>query len=521
MNRKERADLLLKQLCNGLYEKEQTVALSLLCAVAGESIFLLGPPGVAKSMIARRMKQAFRDGKNFEYLMSRFSTPDEIFGPVSISRLKDEDKYEHITDGYLPEADVVFLDEIWKAGPSIQNTLLTVLNEKIFRNGQNTVPLPLKLLISASNELPAEGEGLEALWDRFLIRYFVNPIEDPSSFEYMITSGSSQIEAEIDKSLSFSEEEYHEWHEQSKKTAYSAGIMQTIHAIKNLINEYNQHDEREEERQPLYISDRRWKKIFGLMRTAAFINNETSIHYADCSLMMYCLWDNPDQLDDIEEIVNKGIHQGMRIGIGLEDLRQEVLRIQDDMRSFTSVKEMTDHSIKTVNSFFHQINGYSTRGRVLIYAAEYEALKMNESTMFYFSKPKNMTNTYVMKRYDRTKLLNIDPRNIIQISKGVRSVIISGTSYPLELEQDAKPLDLNHTDKDIENRIGKCIDHYQLLLDEYKRLEAEEADYINGSLFIDNRQKRALRKAFKEMRTEITDYNNEIKEIQQTYYGQG
>lgn len=297
--------------------------------------------------------------------------------------------------------------------------------------------------------------------------------------------------------------------------------MQTIHAIKNLINEYNQHDEREEERQPLYISDRRWKKIFGLMRTAAFINNETNIHYADCSLMMYCLWDNPDQLDDIEEIVNKGIHQGMRIGIGLEDLRQEVLRIQDDMRSFTSVKEMTDHSIKTVNSFFHQINGYSTRGRVLIYAAEYEALKMNESTMFYFSKPKNMTNTYVMKRYDRTKLLNIDPRNIIQISKGVRSVIISGTSYPLELEQDAKPLDLNHTDKDIENRIGKCIDHYQFLLDEYKRLEAEEADYINGSLFIDNRQKRALRKAFKEMRTEITDYNNEIKEIQQTYYGQG
>ena len=337
----------------------------------------------------------------------------------------------------------------------------------------------------------------------------------------MITSDNVQIEAEVDNPLSFSEEEYQEWHEQSKKTAYSAGIMQTIHAIKNLINEYNQHDEREEERQPLYISDRRWKKIFGLMRTAAFINNETSIHYADCSLMMYCLWDNPDQLDDIEEIVNKGIHQGMRIGIGLEDLRQEVLRIQDDMRSFTSVKEMTDHSIKTVNSFFHQINGYSTRGRVLIYAAEYEALKMNESTMFYFSKPKNMTNTYVMKRYDRTKLLNIDPRNIIQISKGVRSVIISGTSYPLELEQDAKPLDLNHTDKDIENRIGKCIDHYQFLLDEYKRLEAEEADYINGSLFIDNRQKRALRKAFKEMRTEISDYNNEIKEIQQTYYGQG
>ena len=81
MNRKERADLLLKQLCNGLYEKEQAVALSLLCAVAGESIFLLGPPGVAKSMIARRMKQAFRDGKNFEY-MTCLNLPTERRGQV-------------------------------------------------------------------------------------------------------------------------------------------------------------------------------------------------------------------------------------------------------------------------------------------------------------------------------------------------------------------------------------------------------------------------------------------------------
>ncbi|MBQ8958075.1 MAG: AAA family ATPase [Bacteroidales bacterium] len=156
MDAKAQISALLKQLSEGVFEKRRILAVALLSTVAGESIFLLGPPGTAKSLVARRLKQAFKDGKSFEYLMSRFSTPDEIFGPVSISLLKNEDRYERVVEGFLPTAHIVFLDEIWKASPSIQNALLTAINERIFQNGDKTLYLPMKALIAASNELPAE-----------------------------------------------------------------------------------------------------------------------------------------------------------------------------------------------------------------------------------------------------------------------------------------------------------------------------------------------------------------------------
>ena len=107
---KQRIHELLEEMSAGLYDKQTECALVLLTAIAGESILLLGPPGIGKSLIARRVKAVFKNARSFDYLMSRFSTPDEIFGPVSIRKMKDEDKYERSVDGYMPTADIVFLD---------------------------------------------------------------------------------------------------------------------------------------------------------------------------------------------------------------------------------------------------------------------------------------------------------------------------------------------------------------------------------------------------------------------------
>ena len=332
----ERFKLLLREMNRGIYEKETEISLSLLAALAGESIILLGPPGVAKSMVARQLKNAFRDAHSFEYLMSRFSTPDEIFGPVSIQKLKTSDTYERAVDGYLPTADVVFLDEIWKAGPAIQNTLLTVINEKIFRNGNREMHLPLKLLVAASNELPAKGEGLEALWDRFVIRIESRPIKMEKNFRAMLLEVKSSLEVkseerrvkkqsstaegkvnstdlfedtisdeQIGADVSISPAEYAEWSQAIDKIGVKEEVLDAISRIRKALRAVNVDEAAE--RRNIYVSDRRWKNIVRLFRTSAFMQDREEVDICDLLPIYHCLWQEPEERDAIRSIVIRSL----------------------------------------------------------------------------------------------------------------------------------------------------------------------------------------------------------------------
>lgn len=200
-----RLRLVEEELGRYIFGRKEEIRGALLGLVARNHVFYLSPPGAGKSYLASEISRRVRGSRFFRIDLHAFTMREELFGPVSLSAMRERDALERKIEGYLPTAHMVQLDEIWKCPPTTLNTLLSALNEREFRNGDRTLRIPLLSMIATSNELPPSDRTLDALWDRILLRYRVRPLTDPQE-RREATRFSLMIRAFEAEARSFAEE---------------------------------------------------------------------------------------------------------------------------------------------------------------------------------------------------------------------------------------------------------------------------------------------------------------------------
>jgi MoxR-like ATPase len=267
-------------------EREREIRGLLVAMVAGEHVLLLGPAGTAKSAIAQTLCSAVDDAKFFEYLLTRFSDPSELFGAVSLDGLK-HDRFRRVTTGRLPEAHVCFLDEIFKSNSGVLNSLLTAINERAFDNDGARNAIPLMTVVGASNELP-EGPELAALYDRFLLRFWTRYTTTPESFRRLLTGTEPSITTTITLG------------ELQAAQAEAAQLPITDAAVEELFRLRGTIAA-----EGITASDRRWRKAVKILRAAAWLDGSTEVSAETFPILAHVLWETTEQMAKLAGIVSK------------------------------------------------------------------------------------------------------------------------------------------------------------------------------------------------------------------------
>jgi len=287
------------------YERLDQVDAILASLLARQHCILIGPPGTAKSQMVRALCECIDGATYFQWLLTKFTTPEELFGPYSLQEL-EKGHYKRITSGKLPEAHIVFLDEVFKASSAILNTLLTAMQERIFFNDSQTIQMPLISLFGASNELP-QGEELGALYDRFLVRLQVNYISDDSAFASLLTAPPPSNPPTITL------QELQDLQAQADSLPIPDTIIEAIIKIRRVLH-----------KESIIASDRRWKQSLDVLKAYAFLNQKQEVDEETLMFLQHCLWSSPEQRKTIVKVIGSVAAPYEAKAVELYDMATEI-----------------------------------------------------------------------------------------------------------------------------------------------------------------------------------------------------
>lgn len=281
---------LLMPLKAAFVAKDEVIDLLGVCLAAGENLFILGPPGTAKSALVQELARRV-DGRVFDYLLTRFTEPNELFGPFDIRKLREGELVTN-TEGMLPEAALVFLDELLNANSAILNSLLMVLNERVFRRGRETRKLPLLMAVAASNRLP-EDDSLAALFDRFLLRVQCDNVRDDRLAD-VLEAGWQLDAGRAERKAGLSVDDLRRLQQQVADvdvTRIRAQYVDVIHKLRKA---------------GIPVSDRRAVKLQRLLAASALLCGRREAVATDFWVLRY-IWDREEQREILQAVVQPAI----------------------------------------------------------------------------------------------------------------------------------------------------------------------------------------------------------------------